>query len=124
MIKRIDHFVITTEHISDCLKFYEALGFTTINEGGRYALLANNFKINVHIKNHELEPKALHVQTGSADFCIEVQAPLEYVQKMLLETGILPITGIVTRTGVFGIMHSLYIRDPDGNLVELCNYTV
>ncbi|MEF9926036.1 MAG: VOC family protein [Raoultibacter sp.] len=121
-IKKIDHIVITTAEITACISFYEALGFTARDAGGRWELFAGDFKINVHLRGHELEPKAQNVQTGSADLCFEIEGSAEACRQSLLESGTLRELKVVVRHGVRGEMHSLYLRDPDGNLVELCSY--
>lgn len=122
MIRKVDHFVITTEHMEPCVAFYTALGFHCYDAGGRWEFVSGDFKINVHYKGHELEPKARHVQTGSADFCLEVDEPLTTCIVKLLHHGIEIELGIVTRHGVKGEMKSIYVRDPDENLIELCSY--
>ncbi|MEG1567415.1 MAG: VOC family protein [Anaerovoracaceae bacterium] len=122
MIKKVDHFVITTGHLTECIKFYQALGFRSEEGDGRYELFSGNFKINVHIKGHELEPKAKNVKTGSADFCFEIEGNIDKCKEELMQKAIEIELGIVTRQGVRGRMKSLYLRDPDGNLVELCSY--
>ena len=122
MIKKLDHFVITTADVSACVAFYEKLGFLARDAGGRWELFSGDFKINVHIKGHELEPRARNVQTGSADVCFELEGSLDECRGLLEARGVAIELGIVTRHGVRGEMRSLYLRDPDGNLVELCQY--
>lgn len=122
MIKKIDHFVITTDHLEACLAFYEVLGFVVEDCGGAYALHSGDFKINVHIHHQEREPKAKYVTCGSADVCFVVDDNLEFLYKQCLKQGVNLISKIVVRTGSQGIMHSFYLRDPDGNLIELCSY--
>lgn len=123
MIKKIDHLVITTAVPSACLDFYEKLGFKAHDAGGRYELFAGSeFKINVHSKGKELSPHAENVQTGSADLCFEIDDDLSKLKSVLESEGLTIELGIVERTGVKGRMRSIYLRDPDGNLVELCSY--
>ena len=121
-VSKVDHVVITTDHLRECVAFYEALGFEARDAGGRWELFSGDFKINVHIHGHELEPKARHVQPGSADLCFEIAGSLDAREDALRAQGITPELGIVTRHGVRGKMQSLYLRDPDENLVELCSY--
>lgn len=123
MIRKIDHVVITTEHLTTCLEFYRALGFEARESAGRWELFAGNFKINVHLKGRELEPKAMNVQPGSADLCFELSGTVEACLEKLERMGIPVELGIVTRQGAHGEMCSLYLRDPDGNLIELCSYS-
>lgn len=122
MIKKIDHLVITVKNINSTLAFYEKLGFRSRRNGERYELYAGDFKINVHLLGRELSPHAQHVQTGSGDFCFETSSPIEEVKEKLEEDQVLIELGIVERQGVNGLMKSIYLRDPDGNLVELSSY--
>lgn len=122
MIRKVDHMVITTANPAACIAFYTALGFRAQDSGNRWELFSGDFKINVHSKGHELEPKAKQVQTGSADFCFETDCSLAKCKDALTKKGITIEIGIVTRHGARGEMHSIYLRDPDGNLIELCSY--
>lgn len=122
MIKKIDHIVITTAQPKACLDFYRALGFDARDAGGRFELFAGDFKINVHLLGHELSPRAENVCPGSADLCFEVSGSLNSYKNQLESQGLIIELGIVTRTGARGMMHSIYLRDPDGNLVEFCGY--
>lgn len=122
MIKKIDHFVITTEKPKECIEFYKKLGFTSQDAGGRYELFAGDFKINVHIQGQELLPHAQNIQVGSADFCFEVTDSIEELYKQLKLKNIDIELGIVERHGVQGKMKSIYLRDPDMNLIEFCSY--
>lgn len=123
MIKKVDHIVITTSDIEKCLDFYEKLGFSARNTGGRYEFFAGNFKINVHILGKELSPHAQNVKTGSADLCFEIDGSIEKYKTDLENTGLQIELGVVARNGVNGSMSSIYLRDPDGNLVEFCSYS-
>lgn len=122
MIKKIDHLVITTAVPEECLAFYRKLGFKVRDAGGRYELFAGDFKINVHVRGQELSPHAQTVQTGSADLCFELEENLEAFRNRIEENRLIIELGIVKRTGVNGPMRSIYLRDPDGNLVEFCSY--
>lgn len=122
MICKVDHMVITTDSVAACIAFYKALGFRAQDAGERWELFCGDFKINVHRKGHELEPKARHVQQGSADFCLETDGPMAACRDALVQKGLEIELGIVTRHGARGEMHSVYLRDPDGNLIELCSY--
>lgn len=123
MIKKLDHLVITTADLEKCLSFYETLGFQVKQTPGRYELFAGDFKLNVHVLHHELFPHAQHVQPGSADLCFEVE-DVEAFLTIAVEHNLVIEEGIVPRTGVNGPMQSLYLRDPDGNLLEFSSYTL
>lgn len=121
-IKKLDHLVITTEDMDACIAFYRALGFDARDEGGRYAFYAGDFKINVHYRGRELQPCAGHVQCGSADLCFELDMPIADFARQLDARGLSAELGVVARHGVRGDMQSVYLRDPDGNLLEFCSY--
>lgn len=122
MIEKIDHLVITTRDPGACIAFYKALGFSARDGGGRYELYAGDFKINVHVLGKELSPHAGHVRPGSADLCFAISGNLEELKNKLEAKGLQIELGIVNRTGVNGSMRSIYLRDPDENLLEFCSY--
>jgi catechol 2,3-dioxygenase-like lactoylglutathione lyase family enzyme len=90
--------------------------------GGRKALEFGQQKINLHEAGKEFEPKALRPTTGSGDFCLITQVPLEHVIVHIRACGVEIIEGPVQKTGATGAIESVYVRDPDGNLVEVSNY--
>jgi catechol 2,3-dioxygenase-like lactoylglutathione lyase family enzyme len=90
--------------------------------GGRKALVFGSSKINLHQVGHEFEPKAALPTPGSADLCLVVDDELDSVQAQLAAAGVPVEVGPVEQTGAVGEMISVYIRDPDQNLVELSNY--
>lgn len=122
MIKKIDHLVITTAHPQELCSFYEKMGFNIKDVDGRLELFAGDFKINVHIKGHELSPHAGTVTQGSADLCFEIDSSLEEFKAELLAKHIEIELGVVERNGVMGKMKSIYLRDPENNLIEFCRY--
>ncbi len=122
MIKKIDHFVITARDMPSTVNFYEKLGFVAYDKGSRFELFAGDFKINVHYLGKELSPHAENVQTGSADFCFEITGDIESLYEELKSNDVDIEIDIVERHGVKGLMKSIYLRDPDGNLVELSSY--
>ncbi len=123
-IKSIDHLVLTVADIEQTLAFYTGvLGFREETFGdNRKALCFGSQKINLHLKGHEIEPKAAHAVCGSADLCFIAATPVERVMQELQEKGIPIIAGIVDRTGALGKIRSVYLRDPDLNLIEISNY--
>ncbi|MDR0193582.1 MAG: VOC family protein [Myroides sp.] len=123
-IKNIDHIVLTVADIAKTIEFYTTvlgLELETFKEN-RKALKFGAQKINLHQKGNEFEPKALHPTTGSADLCFITTTPVEEVLLELNTKGIPIVEGIVDRTGANGSIKSVYIRDPDNNLIELSNY--
>lgn len=124
-ISRLDHFVLTVADIDATVEFYTTvLGMSRVTFGeGRVALRFGDSKINLHRAGHEFEPRAARATPGSADVCLVVDDDLDSVRHQLEASGVAVELGPVMRTGATGEIESLYIRDPDGNLVELSNYT-
>jgi len=123
-LERIDHFVLTVSDIDQTCEFYSTvLGMQAVTFGNvRKALQFGQQKINLHKVNYEYEPKALHPTTGSGDICFITNVPLLEVIDHLASCGIKILEGIVQRTGAVDSLDSIYIRDPDGNLIEISNY--
>lgn len=123
-VNKIDHLVLTVKDIGLTAKFYsEVLGMEIVSFGeGRKALTFGDQKINLHEIGKEFEPKALKPTPGSIDLCFITNVPLEMVLKQFENQGIIVIEGPVKRTGASGAINSVYINDPDGNLIEISNY--
>ncbi len=126
MIERVDHIVLTTRDLDACVRFYEALGmrlekFRTPTEE-RLALKFGRQKINLHLWGKEFVPRAHVAVPGSLDLCFIASVPLENVISQLRAKGIEIIEGPVDKTGATGPIRSVYVRDPDLNLVEISVY--
>ncbi|HFW4799328.1 TPA: VOC family protein [Salmonella enterica subsp. diarizonae serovar 60-67:z35:-] len=124
IIDRIDHLVLTVSDISTTIRFYEeVLGFSAVTfKQNRKALIFGAQKINLHQQEMELEPKASRPTPGSADLCFITSTPINNVVSEILQAGIPIVEGPVERTGATGEIMSIYIRDPDGNLIEISQY--
>jgi catechol 2,3-dioxygenase-like lactoylglutathione lyase family enzyme len=124
-IETLDHLVLTVRDIDETVRFYrDVLGMEPRTFGeGRVALHFGAQKINLHQADHLLEPKAAHPTHGSADLCFITGMPLADVEAHLKRHEVPVEEGPVRRTGSQGQIVSLYIRDPDGNLIELSNYS-
>jgi len=127
MIDHIDHIVLTTRDKDGCIRFYsEVLGmklekFRTPTEE-RLALKFGAQKINVHEWGKEFAPRAHVAAPGTLDLCFIAAIPLDAVVKKLKEKNVPILEGPVTKTGALGPMKSVYVRDPDLNLVEISVY--
>jgi catechol 2,3-dioxygenase-like lactoylglutathione lyase family enzyme len=123
VIRSIDHFVLTVASIGATCDFYaRALGFGVQTFGeGRTALSFGEQKINLHEVGREFAPRARSATAGSGDFCLLTETPLDAVVAHLREMGIAIEEGPVRKTGATGPLNSVYLRDPDGNLVEVSN---
>jgi catechol 2,3-dioxygenase-like lactoylglutathione lyase family enzyme len=111
-IQSLDHLVLTVRDLDATIAFYERLGMRhLVFDGDRQALAFGSAKVNLHLAGHEFEPKAARPTPGSADLCFLVDE--------LDVDGLDVLEGPVERTGATGRIRSVYVRDPDGNLVEL-----
>ena len=119
-IASLDHLVLTVADPDATVAFYERLGMLReAFEGGRVALRFGRQKINLHRAGAEIAPHARRPTPGSGDVCLLVEGPLDAVERELAAAGIAVELGPVERTGAQAPLRSLYLRDPDGNLVEL-----
>ena len=123
-IDHLDHLVLTVKAIAATCEFYsKVLGMEIITFGeNRKALRFGQQKINLHENGKEFEPKAQRPTPGSADLCFVTDTPLKDVIEHLQRSGIEIVEGPVPRTGAMGPILSVYIRDPDMNLIEVSNY--
>lgn len=128
LIDRVDHLVLTVADIEATTLFYErALGFEREFFRGpegqpRHALKFGRQKINLQDRSTETPTKARVPTFGSGDFCLIAAVPLEQVIAHLAKEGIGIESGPVARRGAMGPIRSVYLRDPDGNLVEVSEY--
>lgn len=123
VIDRLDHLVLTVASIDATVAFYtSALGMEVVTFENRKALRFGEQKINLHQVGKEFEPKAEHPTPGSGDLCFITKTPLEEVVAHLNASNCAIELGPVGRTGAVGDMRSIYIRDPDLNLIEISNY--
>lgn len=122
-LESLDHLVLTVADIPASCAFYErVLGCEVVTFGeGRTALAFGRQKINLHKAGQEFEPKAHRPTPGSADLCFLTATPIEDVTRHLCSCGVAVIDGPIQRTGATGPILSVYLRDPDGNLIELSN---
>lgn len=126
-IKSLDHLVLTVADISATIAFYcDALGMTHQEFRGtddvlRHALVFGSQKINLHQAGAEFEPKANRPTPGSADLCLLSDTALDDWIAHLSACGVVIEEGPVARTGAVGPLRSIYLRDPDANLIEISN---
>jgi catechol 2,3-dioxygenase-like lactoylglutathione lyase family enzyme len=121
VIDHLDHLVLTTLDAEACRDFYvRVMGMREETFGnGRVAFVFGNQKINVHVRGHEFEPKAHLPVPGALDLCFIASTPLDQVVAHLEEQAWPIVEGPVQRTGATGPIRSVYVRDPDLNLIEI-----
>lgn len=128
VVKSLDHVVLTVADIDKTVAFYQQhLGmkheaFSSPKDPGvvRHALLFGSQKINLHKRGAEFEPKAQTVQPGSGDLCFITETPVDDVLAAFKrhDVDVLEDGQVVDRKGAVGDLRSVYVRDPDGNLIE------
>ena len=123
-IDRLDHLVLTVKNIDATCEFYSRiLGMPVVTFGNnRKALTLGSQKINLHELGNEFEPKAHRPTPGSADLCFITTTPIDSVIAHLQTNQVTIEQGPVQRTGATGKIVSVYVRDPDLNLIEISNH--
>ncbi len=130
-VRRFDHLVLTCRDVKASIRFYtEVLGMREVTFGaGRKALAFGRQKLNLHPLGQKASGASSSVAAvaaaptpGSADLCLIVAEPISAVLAHLAVCGVPVEEGPVTRTGALGPIESVYLRDPDGNLIELSRY--
>ncbi len=126
MIDHLDHLVLTTSSPEACIDFYTRVMGMQLESfvGGtppvtRQAFKFGNQKINLHVKGAEFEPKAHLPVPGALDLCFIASIPLEQVIQRLEASDWPIVEGPVMRTGATQKIRSVYVRDPDLNLIEI-----
>jgi catechol 2,3-dioxygenase-like lactoylglutathione lyase family enzyme len=128
-IERLDHLVLTVRDLARSIDFYvrvlgmEEQSFAGSDGVARTALRFGRGKINLHEAGREFEPKAAAPAPGTADLCFITEAPLARVMAHLEACGVALLLPPSRRTGALGPIESIYLRDPDGNLIEISNYS-
>ena len=125
MIVSLDHLVLTIRDLDATIRFYQdglGMELRQFGPGGqRVALHFGAQKINLHELGKEFEPKATLPTPGSADLCFLTDEPVDDLKVRLEAAGLDVLEGPVKRTGAAGAILSIYLRDPDGNLIEIAN---
>ncbi len=120
----LDHVVLTVADVDRAVDFYAgSLGGTAETfDGGRRAVSFGDQKINFHPADDVYTPHADRPTPGSGDLCLVVDDSLDALRRDLSDRGVEVVHGPVEKVGARGPTESVYVRDPDGNLVELARY--
>ncbi|HET9087422.1 MAG TPA: VOC family protein [Acidobacteriaceae bacterium] len=122
VLEHLDHLVLTVANIDATVDFYtEVLGMDVVTLEGRKALAFGIQRVELHQRGHELNPRSAHPTPGSADLCFLTNTPLQEVMESLAEQRVHIEEGPVERSGAIGKLRSIYVRDPDRNLIEISN---
>jgi catechol 2,3-dioxygenase-like lactoylglutathione lyase family enzyme len=122
VLEHLDHLVLTVANIDATVDFYtEVLGMDLVAYAGRKALAFGIQRIHLHQRGHELQPNAAHATPGSADIGFLSPTPLPEIMEYLSSQRVHIELGPVEREGAIGKLRSIYVRDPDRNLIEISN---
>jgi catechol 2,3-dioxygenase-like lactoylglutathione lyase family enzyme len=125
-VDKVDHLVLTVTDVDRALEFYErVLGMSavTLPDGSR-AVRFGTQTVQLRAANELVEPTATHPVPGSANLCFLVTNAIREVQEHLRAHDVRIEEGPMARIGSLGSVTSLYVRDPDGNLIEMARYDV
>lgn len=128
-VKRIDHIVLTVQDIDRTAHWYHnvfGMDIVIMNDGRKaleFGADGARQRIHLHRTGHEIEPHAKHPTLGSADVCLVANVPMSQLLEELGRDNVDLVTqGIVRREGALGPTESVYVRDLDGNLIEIADY--
>ena len=123
LLNQLDHLVLTVADVPRTVRFYvDILGMREESFGAnRWALIFGKQKINLHKHGAEYEPKAHAPTPGSTDLCFLTSTPVAQVVAELKALNVTIENGPVDRIGASGKLRSIYLRDPDRNLIEIAN---
>jgi len=126
-VESLDHLVLTVKDLEASINFYSSVLGMTVERFGvskeRIALQFGSQKINLHQVGKEFKPHAKTPVAGSGDLCFVSNNPLDVWAEHLACHSVVIEEGPVQRTGAKGPITSIYVRDPDENLIEICNYS-
>ena len=122
-ISHLDHLVITTSNIDALVDFYTNYLNMKVEtfDKQRVCLRFGESKINLHSLDEDVDYKANNATIGSIDICLIVDEDITAVKSKLEQRGLSLASEIVERTGAVSRLKSIYLKDPDGNLIELSN---
>ncbi|MEO6829901.1 MAG: VOC family protein [Acidobacteriaceae bacterium] len=122
VLEHLDHLVLTVANLAATVDFYtEVLGMEALTVDGCKTLAFGIQRIRIHQRGHESKPHAAYPTPGSADLCFLTTTSLEEVVEFLAGQKIHIEEGPVERTGSIGQLRSIFLRDPDRNLIEISN---
>ncbi|MBT5458244.1 MAG: VOC family protein [Rhodospirillaceae bacterium] len=123
LVTSLDHLVLTVADLEASCAFYQrVLGFGVEKFGaGRVALTFGSQKINLHPLENDIDIRARTPTAGSGDLCFLTETPINEVKAHVEQCNVAVEMGPIQRTGATGPILSIYLRDPDGNLIEVAN---
>ena len=128
MLFNIDHVVITVSDINKSIDFYSnILGMqlqeflSSTDNVKRKSLKFGKQKINLHEASKPFKPHANNPIPGTMDICFLSEINIDDWIQIFNKFNVRIEDGPVQKTGANGPIRSIYVRDPDKNLIEISN---
>ena len=121
-IVKVDHLVLYVADVDESIRFYKVLGFQVQNAKERYELFAGDFRLHLYPQNRPASVAPAKLETGVSDICLELDSGIDLLRDYLASQGVSIAQELMPRSGARGAMRSFFVRDPDGNLVEIASY--
>jgi len=132
-VASFDHVALPTARPEEMIAFYGALGFTVPDlEKWRasgspfFSIHFGNQKINVHApglwQRRDFTLRGPTAKPGCGDLCFVWEGGAELLRKTLAAAQAEIIAGPIELSGARGKGVSVYVRDPDENLLEFIIY--
>jgi catechol 2,3-dioxygenase-like lactoylglutathione lyase family enzyme len=123
VLKSIDHVVLTVHDLTATIRFYEDILDVPILCFGQdlYVLQIGSQRIALRSENRRSLTQPATMAVGASEICFLTETPLTVLVDRLRDMGVSPVEGPCQRSGATGNLTSIYLRDPDGNLLEISN---
>lgn len=122
----IDHVALPMEHAEEMGAFYKALGLEVTENEYLLRVHVGDQMINFHrpeIWRGELSLRAPAARPPCGDLCFVWRGSAEALESVIEAAGAVVEEGPVEREGGRRVAgSSVYLRDPDGNLLEFLRY--
>ena len=127
-IRGFDHVALPMQNVDAMLSFYRALGFQVLENANACSVYIGNQMINFHRPAHWQDStftlRAPAAKPPCGDLCFVWDDTPETLKGMLDRAGAKVVEGPVPRQGgQHKTGSSVYVRDPDGNLLEFMIYS-
>jgi catechol 2,3-dioxygenase-like lactoylglutathione lyase family enzyme len=126
-IRGFDHVAVPMEHTVEMLAFYRGLGLRVLENANAVSVYIGDQMINFH-RPARWQDKTFTLRAPGAmppcgDFCFVWGGTADALKALLARAKAKIVEGPVERQGGRGKTgSSVYVRDPDGNLLEFMIY--
>jgi catechol 2,3-dioxygenase-like lactoylglutathione lyase family enzyme len=125
-VSGFDHVAVPMQNTDAMLTFYRALGFSMNETAGAVSVYVGNQMINFHRpqrwRDAAFTLRAPAAQPPCGDFCFVWEGTASALKTLLDATGAKVVDSGPRPGGRRKTGSSVYVRDPDGNLLEFMIY--